>query len=266
MPAQGLRRAVKLSNGAGLPCELAVVAVGIRPNSALAKGAGLRIGALGGIEVAELLATSDPDIYAAGGCIEVAHRITGRKVHAPHGDLGNLQGRVAGSTGLGYQCVGPGGVSRQIAQAAVAMLGDFMVTDAINADLPCATPFSLAIDNSIAPAQVLKNRLDGRMEGISAMEVKERVNRGEKLCILDLRGPDEYGAMRLGIGEKLIPLGASRGRLSELLRDQMLPHRFPSRLRSCPAPRGAGVSRRQGDGGRHSRLAVPTGEARGEVA
>jgi NADPH-dependent 2,4-dienoyl-CoA reductase/sulfur reductase-like enzyme/rhodanese-related sulfurtransferase len=291
--SNGKLEAVKLSNGVELPCELAVVATGVRPNSALARAAGLAVGKLGGIEVDEHLQTSDPHIWAAGDCIEATHRITGRKVHAPYGDLANLQGRVAGenaalgnrvafpgtiqtgickifdysagSTGLsetrarelgmkdietvvsagldkppfmggkflvskmvadrssgrilGYQCVGPGDVSRQIGQAAMAILGKLTVADVVNADLPYAPPFSLAIDNFIATAQILENKLKGLMKGISAMEVKERVNRGEKLCILDVRGPDEYEAMRLGIGEKLIPLGALRGRLAELPRE-----------------------------------------------
>jgi rhodanese-related sulfurtransferase len=50
--------------------------------------------------------------------------------------------------------------------------------------------------------------------------VRERVGRGEKPFILDVRGPDEYEAMRLGIGEKLIPLGALRSRLAELPADR----------------------------------------------
>jgi rhodanese-related sulfurtransferase len=289
----GKLEAVKLSNGVELPCELAVVAVGVKPNSSLARAAGLRIGELGGIEVDEHQQTSDPDIYAAGDCVEVTHRITGRKVHAPYGDLANLQGRVAGenaalgnkavfpgtiqtgickifdysagSTGLsetragelgytdivttvaagldkppfmggkflvskmvadrasgrilGFQCVGPGDVSRQVSEAAMAILGKLTVADVVNADLPYAPPFSLAIDNFIATAQILENKMKGRMKGISAMEVKERVGRGEKLCVLDVRGPDEYEATRLGIGEKLIPLGALRGRLAELPRE-----------------------------------------------
>jgi NADPH-dependent 2,4-dienoyl-CoA reductase/sulfur reductase-like enzyme/rhodanese-related sulfurtransferase len=289
----GKLEAVKLSNGAELPCELAVVAVGVRPNSALAKAAGLRIGELGGIEVDDHMQTSDPQIYAAGDCVEATHRLTCLKVHAPYGDLANLQGRVAGenavlgnhaafpgtiqtgickifeysagSTGLsearareqgypeaisvvaagldkppymggkflvskmvadrasgrilGFQCVGPGEVSRQIAEAAMAIMGKLTVADAVNADLPYAPPFSLAIDNFITAAQILENKMKGLMKGISAMEVKERVDRGEKLCILDVRGPDEYEAMRLGIGEKLIPLGALRSRLSELPRE-----------------------------------------------
>ncbi|MFC1889906.1 FAD-dependent oxidoreductase [Thermodesulfobacteriota bacterium] len=86
----------RLKDGSELPCELAVVATGVRPNSALARDSGLEIGENGGITVNEHLQTSDPDIYAAGDCIEVTHLITGEKVHAPFGDLANLEGRVVG--------------------------------------------------------------------------------------------------------------------------------------------------------------------------
>ncbi len=285
---------VKLANGTELPCELAVVAVGVRPNADLARAAGLTVGATGGIVVDEYLRTSDHDIYAAGDCIETVNRITGKKTHAPYGDLANLQGRVAGEnavcgdtvtfpgtiqtgickvfdfgagiTGLsetaaraagftdivtavnagpdkpgfmngkllitkmvvnrrdgkllGLQCVGPGDVGRQIASGALAVMGGLTVADLVNADLPYAPPFSLAIDNFIATAHVMENKLKGRMKGITAAEVKAFVEEKKDTFLLDVRGPDEYEAMRLGIGEVLIPLGALRKRASELPNDK----------------------------------------------
>ncbi|MBN2452040.1 MAG: FAD-dependent oxidoreductase [Lentisphaeria bacterium] len=92
----GRLTAVKLRNGTELPCELAVVATGVRPNTDLGASAGLTLGRTRGYVVDEHMQTSDPDIYAAGDCIEVPNLITGDKVHAPYGDLANLQGRVAG--------------------------------------------------------------------------------------------------------------------------------------------------------------------------
>jgi NADPH-dependent 2,4-dienoyl-CoA reductase/sulfur reductase-like enzyme len=100
---------VKLRNGTELPCELAVVATGVRPNSGLAREAGLDVGERGGIAVDEYMQTSDPDIYAVGDCIEIPNLITGKKVHAPYGDLANLEGRVAAQNAvLGNQVVFPG--------------------------------------------------------------------------------------------------------------------------------------------------------------
>lgn len=288
---------VKLQNGAEIECELAVVAIGVVPNSDLAASAGLEVGKSRGVVVDKYMQTSDPNIYAIGDCVELPNRITGQMVHAPYGDLANLEGRVAGenailgntkeypgtiqtgickvfefaagSTGLsernakragfedfetvvnaspdkpgfmkgallvtklvvdrksrkilGAQCVGPGDVSKQIAIWATAIMGGLTVEDMTNADLPYAPPFSLAVDHSIATAHLMQNKLDGLMTGVSAEEVKKMVDRGEPLTILDVRGSDEYEVMRLGIGEKLIPLGALRGRLNELPADKNSP-------------------------------------------
>ena len=101
----GKLTAVKLQNGTELACELAMVAIGVRPNVKLAKEAGLKIGRLGGIDVNKYMQTSDQDIYAVGDCVETVNRITGKKVLAPYGDLANLQGRVAGENAASENCV-----------------------------------------------------------------------------------------------------------------------------------------------------------------
>ncbi|MBN2807356.1 MAG: FAD-dependent oxidoreductase [Prolixibacteraceae bacterium] len=92
----GKLTAVKLQNGTEIPCELAVIAIGVRPNVKLAREAGLEIGETGGIVVNNYMQTSDKNIYAAGDCVELANLVTGKKVLAPYGDLANLEGRVAG--------------------------------------------------------------------------------------------------------------------------------------------------------------------------
>ncbi|GAB6036116.1 FAD-dependent oxidoreductase [Fundidesulfovibrio butyratiphilus] len=92
----GKLSSVVLEDGQELPCELAVVALGVTPNVDLARQAGLAIGDTGGILVDKTMRTSDPDIFAAGDCAEVTCRITGRKTLAPFGDLANLEGRAAG--------------------------------------------------------------------------------------------------------------------------------------------------------------------------
>jgi rhodanese-related sulfurtransferase len=102
----------------------------------------------------------------------------------------------------------------------MALHGKMTVTDLTVADLPYAPPFSPAIDNLIAMAHVLENKMAGRMKGISCGEVKKKVDAGEQPFLLDTRGPEEYEAMRLGIGEVLIPLGALRKRLHELPADK----------------------------------------------
>ncbi len=88
--------------------DCAVVAVGVKPNSKLAADCGLAVGKTGGIIVDDRMATGDPDIYAAGDCVEVRHLISGKSLHLPLGSLANRQGRVIGSNlGGGNDRFGP---------------------------------------------------------------------------------------------------------------------------------------------------------------
>jgi len=75
----------------------AVIAVGVKPSTGLAAGCGLELGQRGGIVVDERMTTSDPDVFAAGDCVQVRHLISGRALQMPLGSLANRQGRVVGS-------------------------------------------------------------------------------------------------------------------------------------------------------------------------
>ncbi len=80
-----------------LQAQLVISAVGVRPNSWLARQAGLNVSERGGIRVDKFLRTSDPDIFAGGDCVELTHRITGAPAYLPLGSLANRQGRVIGT-------------------------------------------------------------------------------------------------------------------------------------------------------------------------
>lgn len=69
---------VCLEDGSQLPADFVLVSVGVRPNAALAKSAGLAVGGLGGILVNEFMQTPDPDIYAVGDAVETLSPITGK--------------------------------------------------------------------------------------------------------------------------------------------------------------------------------------------
>lgn len=77
-----------------IPCELVVLATGVRPNASLAAAAGLSIGRGGGILVDNRLRTSDPNIYAGGDCAELTNLVSGEKTIMPLGSLANRQGRI----------------------------------------------------------------------------------------------------------------------------------------------------------------------------
>jgi len=96
-------REARLSDGSRAGADIVLFSVGVRPELALAKAAGLGIGASGGLLVDDELRTSDHDIYAAGDMIEVTQAVSGRKVRVPLAGPANRQGRVAASNALGMR-------------------------------------------------------------------------------------------------------------------------------------------------------------------
>jgi NADPH-dependent 2,4-dienoyl-CoA reductase/sulfur reductase-like enzyme/rhodanese-related sulfurtransferase len=98
-------RTVVLGDGRRLPADLVLFSVGVRPELTLARRAGLEIGPTGGLLVDDRLRTTDPDIYAAGDMLEIAHKVSGRRVRVPLAGPANRQGRIAASNALGPSAV-----------------------------------------------------------------------------------------------------------------------------------------------------------------
>jgi NADPH-dependent 2,4-dienoyl-CoA reductase/sulfur reductase-like enzyme len=107
-------RTVELANGRRLPADVVLFSVGVRPELALAKAAGLAIGASGALEVDEHLRTSDPDVYAAGDMAEILHKVTGRRVRVPLAGPANRQGRIAASNALGHTMIYRGALGTSV--------------------------------------------------------------------------------------------------------------------------------------------------------
>ncbi|HIJ66311.1 MAG TPA: FAD-dependent oxidoreductase, partial [Candidatus Hydrogenedentes bacterium] len=271
-----------------IAADMVIVAVGVRPNVDLARAAGIEIGETGAIKVDQRMCTSDPDVYAAGDCVENTDLVTGKPCYVPLGSTANKQGRVAavnlcggndtfpgvlGSTVckvfdfcvartgltesgarragydaetaltpapdrahymptakplvlklvverptgrlLGAQAVGPGDGAKRIDVAAMAITSNVTVGQLAKADLCYAPPFSPAMDNIITAADVARNKLEGQMAGVSAMDVHRMQHDGRDLVLLDVRSQTEWDEVRLP-GSVHIPLGALRGRLNEL--------------------------------------------------
>jgi NADPH-dependent 2,4-dienoyl-CoA reductase/sulfur reductase-like enzyme len=91
------------TTGGELPADVVVLGLGTRPNSDLARAAGLDIGATGGIRVDRRMRTSVDGIWAAGDCVETFHLVSQRPVAIALGTHANKQGRAAGiNIGGGY--------------------------------------------------------------------------------------------------------------------------------------------------------------------
>jgi len=95
--------AAELSTGETVNADLAILAIGVKPEVALAAAAGLEIGGRGGIRVDEHLRTSDPAIYAVGDAVETVDLVSGRPVPVPLAGPANRQGRLAADHALGVQ-------------------------------------------------------------------------------------------------------------------------------------------------------------------
>ena len=272
-----------------LGADMVILSSGVWPNTILAQQAGLVLGEkTKAIHVDDHMRTSDPDIYAAGDCVECKDRLTGRYVYVPLGSTANKQGRVAavnicggsetfpgvlGSavckvfdfcvarTGLtetvarqlsydvitamvpgpdkahymsqskpllikivadrknsrllGVQAIGPGDGSKRVDVAATAISAGMTIDDVANLDLSYAPPYSPAMDNLITAANVIRNKRDGEMVGISSATVHQKIQNGDDFVFLDVRSPQEHAEVRLPKGV-LIPLGALRKRLGEI--------------------------------------------------
>lgn len=92
---------VKLQDGSELVTDFVIESIGVRPNSGLAKDAGLDCGERGHIIVNEFMQTSDPDIFAAGDVVEVRDPVFGGSTAIPLAGPANKQGRIAAANLLG---------------------------------------------------------------------------------------------------------------------------------------------------------------------
>jgi NADPH-dependent 2,4-dienoyl-CoA reductase/sulfur reductase-like enzyme/rhodanese-related sulfurtransferase len=99
---------VVLRSGRRLPADLVILGLGVRPDVALARQAGLELGVTGGIRVDAHLRTSDPHIWAVGDAIEVPHAVTGAPSLIPLAGPANRQGRIAADNILGRPSRYPG--------------------------------------------------------------------------------------------------------------------------------------------------------------
>ncbi len=277
-----------------IPAQLVIVAVGVRPNTELAKDAGLDIGPSGAIAVNEYLQTSDPAIYAGGDCAENTNILTKGKMFAPMGSTANKHGRViadnicgdgvkypgvlgtgicqilnwqAGSTGLnertataagiefasvvvpgfdrlgympgaqrvivklladvktqkviGAQVVGTGGVDKRVDALATALTFGATLEDLSNIDFAYAPPFNGPIDNIATAANVLMNKIEGRLRSINPKDFKE-LRKNDEYTLVDVRSPGEFKANRIAGCTNMInlPLGTIRGGAETALPDK----------------------------------------------
>jgi NADPH-dependent 2,4-dienoyl-CoA reductase/sulfur reductase-like enzyme/rhodanese-related sulfurtransferase len=187
------------TTGGEYAAELAVVAIGVRPNVELARQAGLEIGATGAIKVDQSLRTSDQDIYAGGDCAENYHRLLGRPVFVSSGQLANIQGRVIGTNVAGGQAVYHGMVGTVVNKVFEYTVGATGLTEA------AARNEGLEVETVLAPGLDHAHYLpDALFVGLKMVAEKG----SGRLLGVQVAGPGD-GAKRLDVAAAALTLGAT---------------------------------------------------------
>ncbi|TYO99352.1 NADPH-dependent 2,4-dienoyl-CoA reductase/sulfur reductase-like enzyme [Geothermobacter ehrlichii] len=122
---------------------------------------------------------------------------------------------------LGAQIVGPGETAKRIDVVATALSLDATLDQLAEFDLGYAPPYSAAMDPLHQAANALRNKLDGLADSLSPLQLKQRLDAGEKILLLDVRSPDEYAEVRIP-GATLLPLGQLRSKIAELPKDRLI--------------------------------------------
>ncbi len=187
------------------PAELAVVAVGVKPNVDLARVAGLEIGDTGAIRVDRKLRTSDPDIYAGGDCAENYHRVLKRPVVVSSGQLANIQGRVIGTNLAGGHMEYQGMVGTVVAKVFDYTVGATGLSEAaarregfdvVSALVPGLDHAHYLPDALFVGLKMVADKASGRLLGVQVV------------------GPGD-GAKRLDVAAAALTLGATVEDLSQ---------------------------------------------------
>ncbi len=97
-----------------IDADMAILCIGVTPDTELAKSAGLELGTKGSIVVNDRMETSAPDIYAAGDAVEIRHRVSGQKAVISLAGPANRQGRIAADNICGGNSHYPGSLGSSV--------------------------------------------------------------------------------------------------------------------------------------------------------
>ena len=224
--------AEKSCNIRGTACFLPLGSVANKEGRVAGSNAVGHIQRFPGIQAATALKVLDWNVGRAGLSAEQAAELGIPVVTAtvsapdrPHYYPGNLPiilkliAEKAGRRLIGIQGVGPGDVMKRIDVAITAMTARMTVDDVANLDLAYAPPYSEAMDVLIHGANIVRNKLDGLLKGITATQLQASRQAGDDLMQLDVRAPDEHQNSSIP-GSTLIPLGDIRSRLDQIPRDK----------------------------------------------
>jgi NADPH-dependent 2,4-dienoyl-CoA reductase/sulfur reductase-like enzyme len=146
------------------PADLVILAIGVRPETSLAKAAGLSLGERGGIRVDEQMRTSDPHIFSVGDAVEVCDRVTGIWTLLALAGPANRQGRIAADAICGLPAAFHG--TQGTARSAASSISPWRPLG--QAKKPCNAPASPTMKKSISTPVTMPDTFPGRKEFTSS--------------------------------------------------------------------------------------------------
>ena len=216
MGADGWVRAVATSSGA-VAADLVVLGLGVRPNVALAKDAGIALGATGAIATDARMATAVEGIWAAGDCAESYHRVSGRPTWIALGTHANKQGRVVGSNVSGTHARFPGVIGTAVTRVGATEIGLTGLNeraaqaagfDAVAQSIEGVTRAHYYPDAAKIAVKLVAERGSGRLLGAQIVGGPESAKRIDALAVAVWHAmtADEFSQLDLGYAPPFSPV------------------------------------------------------------
>jgi len=168
--------------------DFVVLGTGVKPNSEIARDAGVELGSANAIKVDEYMKTNIPDVFAAGDCATARNYITNKDMYLPLGTTANKQGRVAGENAAGGNAKFRGIAGSAITKVFDLFIGKTGLTkqealrnafDPIEEIIEDITRASYYPNNKPIWIKILADRKSGRVLGsqiVGGEGVKERID------------------------------------------------------------------------------------------
>lgn len=200
-----------------IPADVVVLGLGVRPNSQFAAAAGIAIGPTGGIATDARMATSAPDVWAAGDCVENFHRVSQRPAFIALGTHANKQGRVVGINVSGGRARFPGYIGTAVTKVAEVEIGRTGLTereaiaagfDAVGASIEAGSRAHYYPDSAPMTVKVVAERGSGRMLGAQIVGRGEAAKRIDALAVAvwNEMTVDEFAQLDLGYAPPFSPV------------------------------------------------------------
>lgn len=205
------------TNAGEIPCDVAVMGLGVRPTVSLARDAGVEIGPSGGIATDARMQTRTPGVWSAGDCVESLHRVSHAPVSIALGTHANKQGRVAGTNIAGGAARFPGVIGTAITRVGTTEIARTGLNETEAARAGFAAVAAVAEGRTRAgyypdaekfAVKIVAERGSGRMLGAQIVGGPESAKRIDTLAIAvwDAKNADEFSMLDLSYAPPFAPV------------------------------------------------------------